>query len=138
MACAIHALTMNVGLYSGAAGMRVGEEYQSMISENLSLGSVPGYRQILPVFTTSLNSATGAANSAQSGNSGNPAALQMTKVYDFSQGEIAPSGSPYHVAIQGQAFFEVKEADGTTSYTRNGSFNLSPTGQLHTSDGAAG
>ncbi len=43
----------------------------------------------------------------------------MTRMIDFSQGEVVPSGSPYHVAIQGQAFFQVKEANGTTTYTRN-------------------
>jgi flagellar basal body rod protein FlgG len=125
---------MNVGLYSGAAGMRVGQEYQQLISENLSLQSVPGYRQTLPVFTTDVSVPGGGA---QSGGSGNPSAVQMTRVIDFSQGPLQPSGSPYHVAIQGQAFFAVREADGTTSYTRNGSFSVSPQGQLLTSDGAS-
>jgi flagellar basal body rod protein FlgG len=124
---------MNVGLYSGAAGMRVGEDYQQMISENLSLQNVPGYRRSLPVFSTD---PTMVAEQARGGSTGNPAALRMTRVTDFSQGPLQPSGSPYHLAIEGQAFFEVKEADGTKSFTRNGSFQLSPKGQLITSDGA--
>ena len=124
---------MNVGLYSGAAGMRVGEDYQQMISENLSLQSVPGYKQMLPVFSTDT---TVPATGTQSGTSGNPAAVTMNRVIDFSQGPLQPSGSPYHVAVQGQAFFAVREGDGSTSYTRNGSFDISPKGQLLTSDGA--
>ena len=124
---------MNVGLYSGAAGMRVGQDYQQMITENLSLQSVPGYKQSLPVFSTEPLTGTAGANASTSGNT---AALKMTRVIDFSQGPLQPSGSPYHVAIQGQAFFAVREADGSTSYTRNGSFSLSPEGQLLTSDGA--
>jgi flagellar basal-body rod protein FlgF len=124
---------MNVGLYSGAAGMRVGQDYQELLSENLSLQSVPGFKQSLPVFSTDIQAATGKQPAT---NSGNAAAVRMTRVIDFSQGPVQPSGDPYHVAIEGQAFFQVREADGSTSYTRNGSFSLSPKGELHTSDGA--
>jgi flagellar basal body rod protein FlgG len=124
---------MNVGLYSGAAGMRVGEDYQQVITENLSLQSVPGYKQMLPVFSTDPTTVT---NKAQLAGAGNPAAVRMTRIVDFSQGPVQPSGSPYHLAIQGKGFFEVREADGSTTYTRNGSFSLSPKGQLMTSDGA--
>jgi len=113
--------------------MRVGEDYQQLISENLSLQSIPGYKQTLPVFSTDPQAAT---NSTQTTSSGNPAAVTMTRVIDFSQGAIQPSGSPYHVAIEGKAFFEVREADGSTTYTRNGSFTLSPKGELQTADGA--
>jgi len=124
---------MNVGLYSGAAGMRACEDYQQMISENLSLQSVPGYKQMLPVFSTDPTTVT---NRTQLAGTGNPAAIRMTRVVDFSQGPLQPSGSPYHLAIQGQGFFTVREANGSTSYTRNGSFSVSPKGQLLTSDGA--
>jgi flagellar basal body rod protein FlgG len=122
---------MNVGIYSGAAGMRVGQEYQDLLSENLALQTVPGYRQAIPVFST--DTQLGAKGTTLPGN---PAAVHMTRVIDFSQGPVESSGSPYHLAIQGQAFFEVREADGTTSYTRNGEFSLSPQGQLVTTDGA--
>lgn len=124
---------MNVGLYSGAAGMRVGQDYQSLITENLAMQSVPGFKQSLPVFTTDQTlSSSGSLTS-----SGNPAAIHMTPVTDFSQGPIEPSTSPYHLAVEGKSFFEVKEKDGTTTYTRNGAFTVSPTGQVLTSDGAA-
>ena len=125
---------MNVGLYSGAAGMRVGQDYQELVSENLSLQAVPGYKQTLPVFSTDPLATT---NKTQSTPSGNPAAVRMTRVIDFSQGPIQPSGGTYHVAIEGQSFFQVREADGSTSYTRNGAFTLSPHGQLITTDGAS-
>ena len=125
---------MNVGMYSAAAGMRVGQDYQQMISENLSLQSVPGYRQTLPVFSTD---PTLASDGLQSGTSGNPSGIQMKGVTDFSQGPIAPSSGPYHMAIEGKAFFEVREADGSTSYTRDGAFSISPRGELRTADGAA-
>ena len=39
------------------------------------------------------------------------------------------------VAIQGDGFFQILQPDGTISYTRDGSFKLSPVGQLVTSHG---
>ena len=124
---------MNVGLYSSAAGMRMGEAFQDLTTENLSLQGTPGHRQSFPVFSTDptmVSSQPGVAGA------GNPAAVRMARMIDFSQGPVTPSGSPYNLAIQGQAFFEVKEADGSTTYTRNGAFQLSPQGKLLTSDGA--
>jgi flagellar basal body rod protein FlgG len=113
--------------------MRVGEDYQQLAMENLSLQSVPGYKQTLPVFSTDAQTVS---SQPQAAGSGNPAAVRMTRVIDFSQGPVQPSGDPYHVAIEGKAFFEVREADGSTSYTRNGSFSLSSKGELQTSDGS--
>ena len=113
---------MNVGLYSGAAGMRVGQDYQSLVSENLAMQSVPGYKQTMPVFTTD----TTVSSQGSLTPSGNPAAVHMTRMVDFSQGPIQPSSSPYHMAIEGKGFFAVRESDGSTSYTRNGAFDMSP------------
>ena len=122
---------MNVGLYSGAAGMRVGQDYQELVSQNLAMESVPGYRQALPVFSTD------AGLAGQATGAGTAAAIHMASVTDFSQGPIQPSVSPYHLAIEGKAFFEVREANGSTSYTRDGAFSVSPQGQILTGDGAA-
>lgn len=136
LACQVRIINqiMNVGIYSGAAGMRVGQEYQDLIAENLSLQSIPGYRQSIPVFSTDTQIGNSSAAATPAG--GNPAAVHMTRIFDFSQGPVQSSGSPYHLAIQGQSFFEVREANGTKSYTRNGQFSLSPQGQLITAEGA--
>ena len=60
----------------------------------------------------------------------------MNRVVDFTQGPLQADSNPYHVAIQGNAFFQIREADGSTTYTRDGAFQLSPTGEVKTSDGA--
>jgi flagellar basal body rod protein FlgG len=111
----------------------MGEAFQDLSTENLALQNVPGFRQSFPVFTTDPSSSSGQAGAA---NTSNPAAVRMTRIIDFSQGAVVPSGNPYHLAIQGQGLFEVKEADGTTSYTRDGAFQVSAQGKLLTSDGA--
>ena len=53
---------------------------------------------------------------------------------DFSQGVLTPTGSPLDLALSGKGFFAVKGPSGPL-YTRNGSFQLSTTGRLTTSEG---
>jgi flagellar basal-body rod protein FlgF/flagellar basal-body rod protein FlgG len=53
---------------------------------------------------------------------------------DLSQGPMRQTGNPLDVAIDGKAFLVVQTPNGER-YTRNGSFQLSPTGELITSEG---
>lgn len=51
------------------------------------------------------------------------------------QGELEQTENTLDVAIVGRGWFQVQMADGTTAYTRAGTFNKSDTGQLVTVDG---
>jgi flagellar basal-body rod protein FlgG len=55
----------------------------------------------------------------------------------FTQGNLQQTGNSKDVAIQGNGFFQVLMPDGTTSYTRDGSFQSDANGQLVTSSGYA-
>jgi flagellar basal body rod protein FlgG len=55
---------------------------------------------------------------------------------DLSQGSLQKTGNNLDLAIQGPAFFVVQTANGPM-YTRNGSFQVSITGQLITPAGDA-
>jgi len=55
---------------------------------------------------------------------------------DFTQGSLAATGNLLDVAISGPGFFAVN-GPGSTLYTRNGSFRLSPAGVITTADGYA-
>jgi flagellar basal-body rod protein FlgF len=57
-----------------------------------------------------------------------------TTTTDFEPGTLETTGSPYDVAIQGDAFFVVQAPDGER-YTRAGNFQLDSTGRLVTPDG---
>ena len=46
----------------------------------------------------------------------------MQYTHDFSQGALTKTSNPYDVAIEGDGFFKIQDADGKISYTRNGSF----------------
>lgn len=51
------------------------------------------------------------------------------------QGNMQSTGNPMDVAINGRGFFQVLMPDGSTAYTRDGSFQLDNQGQLVTSSG---
>ncbi len=51
------------------------------------------------------------------------------------QGSLVQTGNTYDVAIQGRGYFQIQLPNGDTAYTRAGSFQLSPTGELVTQEG---
>ena len=54
---------------------------------------------------------------------------------NFQQGTPMESGKDMDVAINGDGFFQIQMPDGTTAYTRDGTFNKDANGQLVTSGG---
>ncbi len=53
----------------------------------------------------------------------------------FTQGNLTQTGNPLDVAIEGDGFFQVTMPDGTTAYTRDGSFKQDANGAMVTADG---
>jgi flagellar basal-body rod protein FlgG len=51
------------------------------------------------------------------------------------QGNLTQTDNTYDVAVDGRGYFGVKLPNGDIVYTRDGSFQLSPTGQIVTSEG---
>lgn len=51
------------------------------------------------------------------------------------QGSLQVTESPLDIAIEGDGFFQIDLPDGSTGYTRAGSFQLNAQGQIVTSDG---
>ncbi len=55
--------------------------------------------------------------------------------HEFMPGALQPTGNNLDVALQGDGFFQVSMPDGSTAYTRDGSFNVDTDGRLVTSGG---
>ena len=53
----------------------------------------------------------------------------------FSQGNLIQTNNPFDMAIEGDGFFQVELPDGTTGYTRDGSFRINANGVFVTADG---
>jgi flagellar basal-body rod protein FlgG len=54
---------------------------------------------------------------------------------NLAQGKTPDTGKELDISVQGQGYFSLLSANGTTQYTRDGSFHLNATGQLVSSDG---
>lgn len=123
---------MNVGLYQAISGMQSAWTNQQVIAANLARSSVPGHRAENVAFEVT-------ESTSIQGSSGEQLVADPVRTQtwvNFSQGSLRPSDDPYHLAIQGDAFFSVKRADGTIAFTRNGDFTRSGDGKLIQSDGA--
>ena len=53
----------------------------------------------------------------------------------FTQGSLQQTGNSLDMAIDGAGFFQVLLPDGTTAYTRDGSFQKDNQGQIVTANG---
>lgn len=53
----------------------------------------------------------------------------------FSQGTLIQTDNNLDVAIEGDGFFQVTQPDGTTAYSRDGSFKRDANGSMVTADG---
>jgi flagellar basal body rod protein FlgG len=121
---------MNVSLYAAAAAMNANAHWQETIADNLTSGSIPGFKK----QDTYFNAIPGGLLPASASNSrfSLPAAASAT---NFLQGELKPTGTKTDLALEGPGFFEVQMPDGTMAYTRNGEFKLTPQGELTTKEG---
>jgi flagellar basal-body rod protein FlgG len=54
---------------------------------------------------------------------------------NHEQGSLQSTGNNFDLAISGRGFFRIQQPSGATAYTRAGSFQMSPQGQLVTAQG---
>jgi len=112
------------------------------IANNLANVNTPGFKKskiefqdLLYTKPRSSGTDTGNGNLVPTGvEVGNGARVAATSKV-FTQGQVTQTGEQLDMAIQGDGFFEVQQADGTIAYTRDGSFKLNAQGQVVTADG---
>jgi flagellar basal-body rod protein FlgG len=119
------------GLYTAAAGMAAQQQRMDALSNDVANVNTSGYKRVRVGFRDLVYQRTGP--SGVSTGSG-AAAVQLGRGYE--QGSLQPTGEPLDVAITGDAYFQVRDANtGQTVLTRNGSFQADATGQLVTAEG---
>lgn len=129
-------------LWIAKSGME-GQQFKlDTIANNLANVSTNGFKRGGVVFEDLMYDTLRQAGAASGEQSQLPTGLQVglgTRVAastrNFSQGNLQQSGNNLDLAIKGQGFFQVQLADGSTAYTRDGSFQLDGSGQIVTSDG---
>ena len=135
---------MMKSLWISKTGMDAQQTQLDVISNNLANVGTTGFKRARVAFEDLLyqNVRQAGANSSQQTQL--PTGLQIgTGVRPvatprmFTQGNLQQTGNPLDVAINGQGFFQITMPDGTTAYTRDGSFHVDSNGGLVTSNGFA-
>ncbi len=130
-------------LHTAATGMMAQELNVQVISNNIANMRTTGYKRQRAEFQDLLYEHVTRVGT-QTSQQGNilPAGIELGSGVKtvgtprmMTQGTLTPTGKDYDVAIRGEGFFKITMPDGTTSYTRDGSFELDPQGRLVTAAG---
>jgi flagellar basal-body rod protein FlgG len=124
-------------------GMQAQQTNVEVISNNIANMSTTGfkrqraefqdliYQNLRRVGSNSSDNGTIVPSGAQIG-----LGVKTASVYRITeQGNLQQTGNNLDMAIQGNGYFQVTLPSGETAYTRDGTFALSPAGQIVTADG---
>ena len=129
-------------LFISKTGMEAQQTQLDVISHNLANVSTTGYKRASAVFEDLIYQNLRQVGAQTTEESQLPTGLHLglgvrtvATSRNFLQGALQQSNNTLDVAINGNGFFEVTQPDGTTGYTRDGSFQVDAQGQLVTSSG---
>jgi len=130
------------GLWSSASGMQAQQLNIDTISNNLANVNTPGFKRSQATFQDLIYDKMRLPGSSSDSGNGIPSGLQIglgvnvgTVKKIFTSGKPQQTGNQFDAWIEGNGFFQIRKADGTLAYTRDGSFNRSADGKLVTADG---
>jgi len=131
-------------LWISKTGMEAQQTQLDVIAHNLANVSTTGYKRANAVFEDLMYQNLRQVGSNTSDQSQLPTGLHLglgvrtvATSRSFSQGTIQQTSNNLDVAIQGNGFFQITQPDGSTAYTRDGSFQLDNQGRLVTAGGLA-
>lgn len=131
-------------LWIAKTGLDAQQTQMDVIANNLANVSTSGFKRSRAVFEDLLYQTLRQPGAQSSQQTQLPSGLQIgTGVRTvateriFTQGNLQQTGNSKDLAIQGEGFFQVLLPDGTTAYTRDGSFQVDSQGQLVTASGFA-
>jgi flagellar hook protein FlgE len=106
----------------------------STISNNLANMSTDGYKDENLVFSD-IFAQTGAVNGAGDPMQSGLGVTSSATVSDFSDGTLNSTGIASNMALSGDGFFVLQQANGVPAYTRAGDFTANNSGNLVTPSG---
>ena len=135
---------MSSALSNSKTGLDAQQTRINVITNNLANANTTGFKRDRAVFQDLLYQNIRQPGAQSSQNTQLPTGLQLgtgVRVVAteklFTQGNISQTDAPLDIAIQGRGFFEIQLPDGTSAYTRDGSFTLDSDGQIVNSSGYA-
>lgn len=133
---------MDAALWVAKTGLDAQQTEMAVIANNLANVNTTGFKSSRAVFQDLLYQNVSQVGAATTQNTEAPTGAEMgtgvqlvstEKLY--TQGNLSQTGNTFDLAINGSGFFQILMPDGTLAYTRDGSFQLSATGQLVTASG---
>jgi flagellar basal-body rod protein FlgG len=129
-------------LWIARTGLDAQQTSMDVIANNLANVSTNGFKRARPIFEDLLYQTLRQPGAQSSQSTQIPSGLQLgTGVRPVStarihtQGAVQQTGNDLDVAIDGAGFLQILLPDGTTAYTRDGSFQKDNQGQIVTSSG---
>ncbi|HEY3698081.1 MAG TPA: flagellar basal-body rod protein FlgG [Spongiibacteraceae bacterium] len=133
---------MMQALWVSKTGLSAQNTRLTTIANNLANASTVGYKRDDAQFEDLLYQIRAQPGASSSQNTQLPSGMQLgtgvrivgtTK--QFTEGSLDVTQKPLDLAIDGHGFFQILMPDGSTSYTRNGQFQLNSDGQIVTPGG---
>lgn len=129
-------------LSTAATGMIAQQMNIDVISNNMANVNTTGYKKVRAEFQDLLSQTLRTPGALISQGTNQPVGIEIglgTKAAAtqrvFSPGTLRSTGGDFDMAIEGDGFFQIQMDDGTTAYTRDGSFKVDSNGQITTTDG---
>lgn len=129
-------------LWTAKTGLEAQQFNVDVISNNLANVATNGFKRQRPVFEDLLyqiirqpGAQTSQLNQVPSGLQLGAGVRPVATARNFANGNLQQTGNSLDLAVNGQGFFQVLLPDGTTAYTRDGSFQLDNQGNVVTSSG---
>jgi flagellar basal-body rod protein FlgG len=133
---------MHPALWIAKTGLDAQQTQMAVITNNLANVSTTGYKRARASFADLLYQTVRQPGAQSSQDSQLPSGLMLgTGVRPvateklFAQGNIVQTSNSLDLAINGRGFYQVLLPDGTRAYTRDGSFQLSASGEVVTPAG---
>lgn len=133
---------MHPALYISKTGLSAQDTALTTISNNLANVSTVGFKKDSAVFQDLMYQIKREPGGLNSQDSQLPSGLQLgtgvrvegtTK--QFTQGSMEITEQSLDLAVNGRGFFQILLPDGTTSYTRDGQFQVNSDGEIVTASG---
>ena len=133
---------MDASLWVAKTGLDAQQTRMNVISNNLANVNTTGFKRDRAVFEDLLYQNVKQPGGQTTNNTLSPTGLMLGTGVKINateklhlQGNLTNTQSPLDLAIMGNGFFQIQMPDGTTSYTRDGNFKISNTGQVVTASG---
>jgi flagellar hook protein FlgE len=117
---------------TGLSGLNASSRNLDVIGNNIANANTTGMKSSRTEFSDMVASSLGSGGAGGAGIGVSIGAIAQ----QFTQGNISTTGNSLDVAINGGGFFQLTQPDGSSAYTRDGSFKLDKDGLIITNSGA--